>query len=162
MHYSKFLLLIFFLFQTATSFAVEEKPFFDFDGNPKSVEDYFTSEKWTVLMIWRHDCHICNQEVVGYSFFHDDNEQAQVIGLSTDGMAKKEQAVQFITNHDLSFNSIIGELGSVIRYYQNKAGTRFIGTPTFMVFSPQGKLMAVQAGAIPPDVISNFINSQSE
>lgn len=158
----KLLLLAFLLFPLSASFAVEKKPFSDFDGKPIAVEDFFPAEKWTVLMIWRHDCHVCNQEVAAYSFFHEDNEQIQVIGLSTDGMAKKDKAQQFIANHDLSFNNIIGELGVVMRYYLNKTGSRFLGTPTFLVFSPEGKLMAAQAGAISPDVISNFVNKQSD
>ena len=115
----------------------------------------------TVLMIWRHDCHVCNQEAATYSFFHEDNEQIQVVGLSTDGMEKKEQAENFIRNHDLSFDSMIGELPSVMLYYQKNTGARFIGTPTFMVFNPQGELKAAQAGAIPPEVISKFISQQA-
>jgi peroxiredoxin len=158
----KYLLFVFLVVQISSGFALEQKQFNDFDGNPKSVEEFFISDKWTVLMIWRHDCHICNQEVAGYSFFHEDNQQAQVIGLSTDGMAKKDKAEKFITTHDLSFDNIIGELGSVMSYYQNNTGSRFIGTPSFMVFSPNGELKAAQAGAVPPDVISNFINSQSK
>jgi len=161
LNFSKLILLVFFLLPVSTGFAVEQKSLHHFDGDPKTVEDYFTPEKWTILMIWRHDCHVCNQEVGDYSFFHEDNEQAQVIGLSIDGMAKKDKAEQFISTHDLSFKNLIGELGTVARYYQNKTGTRFLGTPTFMVFSPQGKLMAAQAGAIPPDVISDFISKQS-
>lgn len=161
MKFSKYLLFVFLYFQISSGFALEQKHFFDFDGNPKSVEEFFTPDKWTVLMIWRHDCHICNQEVVGYSFFHEDNQQVQVIGLSTDGMTKKDKAEKFITTHDLSFDNIIGELRSVMRYYQNQTGSRFIGTPSFMIFNPNGELKAAQAGAVPPDVISNYINSQS-
>ena len=157
----KHFLLASFFFAVSNSFAMEQKPFYDFDGNSKAVEDTFTPEKWTVLMIWRHDCHVCNQEATGYSFFHEDNQQVQVVGLSTDGMTKKEQAETFISTHDVSFNNIIGELGAVMRYYQIKTGARFIGTPSFMIFNPQGQLMAAQAGAIPPDAIGNFIDSQS-
>ena len=144
-----------------TGFSSESKPFFDFEGIPQALEDLFLPGKWSVVMIWAHDCHVCNQEVVQYAFFHEGNQTAQVIGLSIDGLSNKQKAEDFISNHDLPFNNLIGEAQTVAEYYQIKSGGRFLGTPTFMIFNSDGKIMAAQPGAVPPETIQNFIKSQS-
>lgn len=142
-------------------FADEGKPFVDFQEQPKSVDDYFDGEKWTVVMIWRHDCHICNQEVDSYAFFHDGNPVANVLGLSIDGMANKADAENFIAAYGLPFDNLLGEIGDVAEYYQDLTGRRFLGTPSFLIFNPQGQLKANRVGALPPEMISNFIRQST-
>ena len=149
------------LLYAGSGLAGEGKPFVDFEGQPKSVEDYFEDGKWTVVMIWRHDCHICNQEVDSYAFFHDGNPVANVLGLSIDGMAKKADAENFIAAYDLPFENLLGEIGDVAKYYQDLTGRRFLGTPSFLIFNPQGQLSANRVGAVPPEMISNFIRRSS-
>ncbi len=136
--------------------------FTDFDGQPRAVSDYLSPEKWTIVMIWRHNCHVCNEEAAGYAFFHDGNERAQVLGLSMDGQSDKDGAQAFIDNHDLSFTNLIGEPRAVASYFQGMTGQRFRGTPSFLVFAPGGRLMAAQVGAVPPDTIQAFIDSQGK
>ncbi len=145
------------LLAAGLSQAGEGKPFVDFEGQYKTVEDYFDNEKWTVVMIWRHDCHICNQEIDSYAFFHDGNPAANVLGLSIDGMAKKADAENFIAAYDLPFENLLGEIGDVAKYYQDLTGRRFLGTPSFLIFNPQGQLAANRVGAVAPEMISNFI-----
>ncbi len=135
--------------------------FADFDGQPRAVSDYFSAQKWTIVMIWRHNCHVCNEEAAGYAFFHEGNERAQVLGLSMDGQSHKDGAQAFIDNHDLSFTNLIGEPSAVAGYFQGMTGQRFRGTPSFLVFAPGGRLMAAQGGAVPPDTIQAFIDSQA-
>jgi len=45
----------------------------------------------------------------------------------------------------------------VMGYFQLLTGSRWVGTPTFLVFGPDGELMAKQAGAVPTDLIEQFI-----
>ena len=156
--------LIFFttlLFSVSSGHANGDKSFTDFEGQPRALSEYFSKEKWTVVMIWRHDCHVCNEEAAGYAFFHDGNERTQVLGLSMDGMMDKNGAEAFIDNHDLPFTNLLGEPGAVATYFQGMTGQRFRGTPSYLVFAPSGKLMAAQGGAVPPEVISEFIKSRS-
>ena len=139
-------------------FADQSKPFVDFSGNPRSVEEFFDAEKWTIVMVWRHDCHICNNEAESYAFLHDGNETIQVLGLSIDGQDHKKEAKNFIVSHGLPFENLLGELEVVGEYYQNLTGRRFIGTPTFLFFNPEGQLMANRVGAVRPEVFRNFIS----
>ena len=152
------LLLLVFNASMNVGFADQSKPFVDFSGNPKSVEDFFDTEKWTIVMIWRHDCHICNNEAESYVFLHDGNETIQVLGLSIDGQENKQEAQNFIMSHALPFENLLGEIEVVGEYYHNLTGRRFIGTPTFLLFNPDGKLMTNRVGAVPPEVFRNYIN----
>ena len=147
---------------TSQAMAEDGKPFADFNGQPRSVEEYFVPEKWTVVMIWRHDCHICNQEVDSYAFFHDGNPTVQVLGLSIDGQANKAGAENFIASYSLPFDNLLGELNDVSEYYKNLTGRRFLGTPTFLIFNPQGQLKGNRVGGVPPETIRNYINRSSE
>ena len=155
------ILLGMLLLLSCSGHANRGESFADFDGQPRAISDYFSQDKWTIVMIWRHDCHVCNEEAAGYAFFHDGNEGARVLGLSMDGRANKDGAQAFIDNHDLPFENLIGEPRAVAAYFQEMSGKRFRGTPSFLVFAPGGRLMAAQGGAVPPDAISAFIDSQA-
>lgn len=135
----------------------------DFDGQPKSISDFAGKGKWLVVMIWASDCHICNQEAHAYVDFHfahsDDN--AQVLGITIDGQAKKADALKFIERHKVNFPSLIGEPADVADLFTELTGINFVGTPAFLFYDPAGKLRAQQVGAVPPELIENFIKQQS-
>lgn len=136
----------------------------DLEGKPRSLQDFTGNGKWTVVMIWASDCHVCNKEAHQYVDFHTFNSEtiAKVVGISMDGSAGLADAKQFIERHSINFPNLIGEPEEVARLYSQASGQAFRGTPTFMVFDPQGKLRAADAGAIPAEVISEFIASNSK
>lgn len=136
----------------------------DFDGNPKSIKDYTGKGQWVLVMFWASDCHICNKEAhqyVDFHFTHSDND-AIVLGVSVDGKAKHKDAVAFIKKHNIDFPNLIGEPEDVTAIYSDYAQARWVGTPSFLLFDPKGKIMAAQAGAVPPEVIEAFIDKAAE
>jgi len=137
--------------------------FTDFNGQARDIEDYTGQGKWLVVMIWMHDCHVCNQEVEGYAQFHEAHKDgnATVLGLSLDGQANQAGAEDFIERHDLPFANLIGEPEVVVSKYQMLSGKQFRGTPTILLYDPQGALRAAQAGAVPVDAIEAFIAKQT-
>jgi peroxiredoxin len=139
--------------------AAEDSLFQDFDGQTRSVESFTGDGKWLVVMIWSHSCHVCNQEAEAYAQFHHEHEDtdARVLGISLDGIAAKREAEEFVARHDLSFPNLIGELATTMRYYSTLTGSRFRGTPTLLLFDPDGALRAAQAGAVPVSSIEAYI-----
>ena len=135
----------------------------DFNGQPKSISDFTGKGKWLVVMIWASDCHICNKEAHAYVDFHfaHAEEDARVLGISVDGQAKKANALKFIERHKINFPSLIGEPADVARLFSELTGTYFAGTPAFLIYDPRGKLRAQQLGAVPPELIENFIEQQA-
>lgn len=135
----------------------------DLKGNPQTLEDNVGKGKWTVVMFWASDCHVCNAEAheyVGLQEKHIDGN-IRMLGITMDGQANLEAAKDFVSEHKLNFKNLIGEPETVAGLYYDMTGNYFVGTPTFMIFSPDGKVRAADAGAFPPKIIEDFINEQT-
>ena len=135
----------------------------DFNGQAKSISDYAGKGKWLVVMIWASDCHICNKEAHAYVDFHfahsDDN--AEVLGISIDGQANKVDALNFIEEHKLNFPNLIGEHEDVAYLFMQLTGNYLAGTPAFLIYDATGKLRVQQLGAVPPELIEDFIKQNT-
>ena len=127
------------------------------------LENYTGKGKWLVVMIWASDCHICNREAHEYVDFHlvHSDENASVLGISVDGEGRKKAAQKFIKKHSVDFPNIIAEPEYMSTLYKELTGSFFAGTPTIMVYSPDGELRAATAGAVPTNLIEDFINKNS-
>ena len=145
------------------SASAEIKGFQDFSGNNKVFENHLGKGKWLIVMIWASDCHICNREAhqyVDFHTFHSDKD-ATVLGISLDGESKKAAAEGFIKKHNVNFPNLIAEPETVAKLFYDLTGQHFSGTPTFLVYSPEGELKAAQAGAVPTELIEDFIKKNT-
>jgi len=135
----------------------------DFKGNTQNLDNFKGKGKWTIVMMWASDCHICNEEAHQYVAFHKkhQNKDAAVLGISLDGENKKDDARGFIKEHAINFPNLIGEPIYVAELYRDLTGDSFLGTPTFLIFSPDGNLRAQQVGAVPTDLIEQFMVSEA-
>jgi len=117
-------------------------------GKNHKLSEYIGNGKWTIVMIWAHDCPICNAEVYQMTFFHDDHKDkdATVLGVSIDGFADRDKAKAFIDRHSLNFPNLIAEPeGAVIAKF---GGAGFIGTPTFYYYRPNGEFAGQHVGPL--------------
>lgn len=129
------------------------------DGKPAKIEDYTGKGKWTVVMFWASDCHVCNAEAHSYVDFHlaHADDDATVLGVSLDGKAKLADAKKFIKRHNVDFPNLIGEPLDVTTKYMELTGRPWIGTPTILLYDPKGILRAQEAGAVPTELIEAFM-----
>jgi len=135
----------------------------DFKNNPKTIKDFTGNGKWLLVMFWASNCHICNKEAhqyVDFHFTHSDKD-ATVLGISIDGQARFKEAEKFIKRHNIDFPNLIGEPEAVMALYSEYSNSRWVGTPSFLLFNPQGELKAAQVGAIPPEIIEDFIEKNT-
>lgn len=153
------LLSIFGLLLLSSLASAEIKGFQDFSGKPQVFENYLGKGKWTVVMMWASDCHICNREAHEYIDFHliHSDTDATVLGISLDGESRKKAAEKFIKKHSVDFPNLIAEPEHVSALYKDLTGQYFAGTPSFLIYSPEGELKAAQAGAVPTSLIEDFI-----
>ena len=133
----------------------------DMGGKPMAIEDFTGKGKWTVVMFWSSDCHVCNAEAHEYVALQARRPDIQMLGLTLDGAANKADALAFIKEHKLNFPNLIGEPETIAGLYYELTGGFWVGTPTFMVFNPKGVLNAADAGAIPPNLIEEFIDNNT-
>ena len=143
--------------------AADEMTFTDFNGEPRTIESYAGDGRWLVVMVWAHNCHVCNQEAEAYAQFHEAhrNNDAHVIGVSIDGAANRADAEEFIARHDLPFPNLIGEPERVMLKYLILTQSQFRGTPSVLLYGPDGTLRAAQAGAVPVASIEAYIARNS-
>lgn len=136
----------------------------DFNGTPHKLEDYVGKGKWTVVMFWASDCRVCNAEIGQYIQFNDTHKDkdASILGISLDGQSRMDDARAFIKRHDVNFPNLVGEPDEIVNIYQNLTSNEWLGTPSFLVYNPEGKLLAAQAGAVPTELIVKFIKENTE
>jgi peroxiredoxin len=118
----------------------------DMNGRDRNVNEFIGQGKWTVVAVWESNCAICNQEIHQMSSFHDvhKNKDAIVLGISIDGKSRKQQALAFVKDHGLDFTNLLAELPQM----QQFGGGPLMGTPTYYIYSPKGKLLAYQVGPV--------------
>ena len=61
----------------------------------------------------------------------------------------------------MDFDNLIDEPENIARLYRRLTGQQFVGTPTFLLFSPKGELRAAQVGAVPTNIIESFIEKET-
>jgi len=134
----------------------------DFDGNKVPVSKYIGQGKWTLVMIWAHNCPVCNQEAQNISFFHEDhkNRDATVLGVSVDGRAGVALARGFVDRHLIDFPNLIADLGD--DNLHEFGGGDFVGTPTFYVYSPTGELVGKSIGPISIPALEELIKGEKQ
>lgn len=135
----------------------------DFSDVPMTLDSMTGKGKWSIVMFWAYDCHVCNKEAHQYVDFHKKHKDidAEVIGISLDGSKHKKDAEAFIARHKLNFHNMIGEPYDVAGIFEDLTGADWIGTPTFLIFNPKGELKAQQVGAVPTDLIEQFMAKES-
>ena len=132
-------------------------------ADSESIQNHLKTGMWNVVMIWAHDCVACNEEAADYAALHNRHtgKTAEVLGVSMDGEALYTEAQQFVERHNLTFPSLLMEPAELVSYYETMTQTPWIGTPSFMIFDPQGNLAAKQAGAIPAHLIDQFLEQHA-
>jgi peroxiredoxin len=141
--------------------AVSAAPLRDFSGHVRSIQDYAGKGKWLVVMIWASDCRVCNREVHNYVDFQTFDNNATVLGISMDGQGGLGQAKAFVKRHSVNFPNLIGEPEDVARLFMNITGMAWRGTPSFVIYNPEGKAVVGQVGAVPVRLIEQYIKSHS-
>ena len=81
-----------------------------------------------------------------------------MLGVSLDG--KDRQAAQaFIERHDIPYRNLIVSYARGSDWFTQQSGQRWVDTPSFLIYDPSGILRARQVGAVPTDLIEQFIAS---
>lgn len=157
-------LIVIFLFSQQVVAEEEIQGFQDFSGKTQILENYTAKGKWLVVMMWASDCYICNREAHEYVDFHmiHSDSDATVLGISLDGASRKKEAQKFIQKHSVDFPNLITEPGTVADFYRDLTGQSFRGTPTFLIYDPKGTLKASQAGAVPTQLIEDFMAENTQ
>ncbi len=151
---------LFMLFTSHSTMA-----FTDIDGKPATIESFIDKDKWTVVEVWSSDCHVCRQHMPSMVKFNGKLKNTQILGITLDGIDEKDgydNAEEFIMEFGIKFPNLVTNAIEMNIWMQQNSPEGLIGTPTFMIFAPKGKLVAMQAGPVGVDQIERIITSRSK
>jgi len=142
----------------AAAASVPEIALPDVAGQPHPVSEYIGHGRWSIVAVWSVDCVICRREIPELAFFHEDHQHrdAAVLGVSIDGREQRGRVKAFVNDHGLGFPTLIGNRADVARL----GAERFRGTPTYLIFSPKGELVAQHVGSLPITEIERMLRTQ--
>jgi len=130
------------------------------DGKQHELSEFLGKGKWTLVNIWGPECPPCKEEIPELVLFHEKhmNIDAQVVGIAIDfpsfGYAKRKAVEKFVDEYLVEFPVLLSD-SSISR----KLGAGALeGLPTTFMFTPDGRLVAEQVGAITREIIENFID----
>lgn len=129
------------------------------DGKFTTLSQHFEEGKWTLVMLWTTNCGVCISEYPIMSDFHDKHKDidAKVIGVSLDGYAQLDTITSHINEMPMTFDNLIGELTVVAFNYEASTEESLLGTPTYMMFNPQGQLVGHNPGPVKLEALESFI-----
>ena len=152
--------LIITLLTSLMLLAAPARAFTDFNDKPVQIENLTGKGKWTIFKIWQAECGVCRKTIHYLSDFKKIYPQADIYGISIDGKYGKPKALNFIRDYQLKFPNLLSDSTEMRAYLMAKAGDELMGTPTLMVFKPNGELAAIQPGAVTPAELVNFIRRE--
>jgi peroxiredoxin len=131
----------------------------DLDGRPRNVNEFIGHGPWVVVVFWSHDCRICATEIHNMESFHEKHraKDAIVLGITLDGASYVDQARQFVAEHHLSFVNLLAEPDAAV--VPRFGGGKFVGTPTYYFFDPNGRIVGRKIGPISGADIEEFIEA---
>ncbi len=129
------------------------------DGEFTTLDQHFEKGKWTLIMLWASDCGVCARQYPVISEFYDKHKDvdAKVIGVSLDGYAELEKITRHISDMPMTFNSLIGEPNVVAFNYEIATEEFLRGTPTYIMFDPQGQLVGHSSGPVEIGTLEKFM-----
>jgi len=133
----------------------------DMDGKPIKIDSLVGKGQWTAVEIWASDCEMCRATIHEFLDFEVANPKVRVLGISVDGAGGEEAANEFIDQQGLTFTNLISDPPEMDKYLQDKLKESFIGTPTVLLYDPQGKLVTSQPGGATAADLAKYITGKS-
>jgi len=146
---------------TAAALSTAANAFTTFEGEKTTIEEKVGNGKWTVVKVWASDCHACRIHMPDMVEFNGTMDNVEILGIALDGQPGKEAAQDMIDEYKVPFTNILSNVIELNAWMELNAEESLVGTPTFMIFSPDGKLAALQAGILPTTSLEKFIKSKS-
>jgi thiol-disulfide isomerase/thioredoxin len=158
--------ILFFLWLFAASQAWAENVVLSdlASGESRSFTSLTGEGKWTLFMLWASDCGVCRREAPEIERFHtrQKNASARVVGISLDGPEYLQAAREFVSDYRLSFPNMVAEVEDVMTQFYDLTGTHMLGTPSFLLFAPDGQVRSYQVGPIDVALLEQLIQHEGE
>lgn len=115
--------------------------------------------KWLLVMIWATDCLICKAQKPLISAFHEAHRDvdARVVGIAMDGPAARDTVRNYLAEHPVSFDNYVVDPLRLAGDYAVLVQEPLRGTPTYLLFGPDGYIRGNNPGALKIEALERFI-----
>lgn len=133
------------------------------------------SNQWFLVKLWSVDCGICRAQVPVVSKLHDDGlvnstpseeglegYRLSVLGVAIDSKSRNTEVVRYLKKSQPSYPNVIADGGVIALWFGTLTQETFRGTPTYLLFDPDGELAAIQTSILKPDSLDKFISRYSK
>lgn len=158
------LLLILITFAGSASAEIPDFGLQTTKGKPFKLDTVIGKGKWVMVVFWATDCPVCKVQEPLNSKFHEarSDKDAEVVGISIDGLDKGKLVEEYLLKHPLSYPNYLADLSMVAFNYEALTGEAFRGTPTHVLFSPDGEFKAVAPGMLRIEALEDYIAKHSD
>lgn len=134
----------------------------DLHGKPSNLNVMIKDQHWNIVMAWATYCPACKKDFLKLNEFIKSHTQdsVHVIGVSVDGADKINVVEKTVREYELKFDNAISEFNDFTGLYLFETDQYFAGTPTYMVYSPEGALVAHGAGRMDFERLSQFLKTR--
>ena len=144
------------------TFAISATPgniVFPEDKLQSSLENELQDGRWELVMFWATYCHICKKDFKKLGAFIDDNPEISltIVGVVIDGLEEQDQTRALVKKHNLDYTHLVTDYDRANVVYQEKSGKQLMGTPSYLLYNPQNKLVAFNTNAIDIDALEIYV-----
>jgi len=128
--------------------------FKDITGKAHHLAEY--RGKWLFLNFWAGYCEICRKEIPTLIRFQQSHkDKVTFLGVSFGGESQQEVKAA-MARYKFNYNIIPGQ-ASISKLFND-----VIATPTTIIISPEGRMIAKAIGQQSTEELTAFINSETE
>ncbi len=132
-----------------------------FDGTPVRLADHLGRGRMVLIVFWSYFCFPCQRELPEVARMAADlKDRVTVLGICLDGPEYDDKVLPFIRSHKITFPNAYDRPNHDFFEVAERYGV--IGTPTFFLVDPQGKIRFVHLGRLPVPVLSKVIEAAKE
>jgi len=136
-----------------------ELPLQTLEGETVHLSDYVGEGHWLLVMLWATNCPVCSMEKPKISAFHQKHQDgmARVLGIALDGPEHQDDVIHYLDAHPTAFPNLIGRIGDVALSYEVATTESLRGTPTYLLYTPDGELIGNNPGPLSEGAVERFI-----
>lgn len=117
--------------------------------------------QWTLLAFWALDCVLCEQQKPRLSQFNQRFDQLSVLGISIDGRQQIDAIRNRLQEKPVSYPNTVVDYPAFADQYRAEFGEKFLVTPTYLLYSPTGEVLAIRMGSLNFTRLARIIGTQT-
>ena len=156
----KILYIILLTALVSTGFAIQGSMIQPADKIDTTVENQLQEGRWELVMFWATYCQVCKKDFVNLGEFIEDNPDLNftLVGVVVDGVEEKAKTEELIEDRKLNYVHILTDYDTANIFYTQNTNMRLMGTPSYILYDKDNKLVGVNPNGIDIEALDLFFN----